>query len=143
MLRAGRGLPHAREKRPRTDAGTQSSGAIYSWLRGVPNYGVDARGNPTYIAGDRHQYLWEAYIVGLLLVLGSLFLVASASDMRPVRRLFGGTSERVHLVIPALRTVCLLTAVVLIRTFFALYLKKAHWYAQGLGSTWLTFPWIV
>lgn len=113
------------------------SGTIYSFLRSVPQYGTDGRGNVQYFAHDRHQYLIEGYLVGMLLLTAGLAVVLSVSS----------PPQKVPIMPQMWNLFRLVTFVVFflaMRSYAALYTFKAAWYAHGVRETGgrIVAPWI-
>jgi hypothetical protein len=113
------------------------SGTIYSFLRGVPAVGVDGNGKPQFFASDRHQYLYEGYIVGFLLVSCSAAVVIAAQRVKPISFIDG----KMWLII---RAFSVLLFGLFFRAYVMLYLTKAGWYAHGVKETgkMMVMPWL-
>jgi hypothetical protein len=109
------------------------SGSIFSYLRNVPNFGVDQKTRkPIYFAGDRQQFFYEGIIIWGILVGGATFLVLSAygrlpAFLKPFRPFF-------HMVFLA-------AFGGLFKIYVQLYLGKANWYKHGMSNQ-LTWPWV-
>lgn len=110
------------------------SGSIFSYLRNVPNYGLDKNRKPVYFAGDRNQYFYEGIIIWGLLVGGATFLVFSAYGVLP-------SPKAVRPLRPILNMLSLVVFGLMFRMYVGFYVRKANWYRYGMTNS-LTFPWI-
>lgn len=109
------------------------SGSIFSYLRNVPNFGVDSKRNIQYFAGDRNQYGYEGIIIWAILVGGATCLVASSFRQFP--------HPKLGVFRPIISLFSLFMFAFLFRTYLGLYMNKTEWYRHGLQNPF-TWPWI-
>jgi hypothetical protein len=111
------------------------SGSIYSFLRNVPNYGIDQKTkNVIYFAGDRAQFFYEGIIIWAILLGGATCLVFSAYGVIPL-------PQSAKPIRPFLSLAALGIFGFLFKFYVTLYMGKAQWYRYGMVNS-LTWPWV-
>jgi len=114
--------------------GVGVSGLVYSYLTGVPNYAKDPKtGTIQYFSDEQSQFVYEGIVIWLLLVVGGLFLVGSASDFIP--------TPEWHLLQSTVNLLLLLGFVVAFRQYVHFYSLKTPWYAYAIQDR-LTMLWM-
>ncbi|KAH9252020.1 hypothetical protein BASA81_010002 [Batrachochytrium salamandrivorans] len=114
------------------------SGSIFSYLRNVPNYGVDQKTRQiTYFAGDRNQFFYEGIIIWTVLVAAATGMVFSAYGFNSV----SWFPKQIQTMRPFLSITALALFALLFKFYVHLYTNKAVWYKHGMANG-LTFPWV-
>lgn len=114
------------------------SGSIFSYLRNVPNYGVDPKTRQiTYFAGDRNQYFYEGIIIWTVLVAAATGMVFAAYGFNSA----AWFPKQIQTMRPFVSITALATFALLFKFYVHLYTNKAGWYKHGMANG-LTFPWV-